>query len=92
MVKKSNGTVTEASTTRSLIRRLRKYGATLLGHVMRRETLEYLVTNGMIEGKRSMGIQREKILHGIHKLSMYRTSDRCNKDDEGSWKVKMAPD
>ncbi|GFO20431.1 hypothetical protein PoB_004693600 [Plakobranchus ocellatus] len=33
-----------------------------LGHVMRREKLEHLVTTGKFEGKRSRGRQREKIM------------------------------
>ncbi|GFO08371.1 hypothetical protein PoB_003487600 [Plakobranchus ocellatus] len=35
------------------------------GHVMRREKLENLVTTGMLEGKRSRGKQREKLIEGL---------------------------
>ncbi|GFO32349.1 hypothetical protein PoB_005885400 [Plakobranchus ocellatus] len=38
---------------------------TLFGHVMRREKLENLVTTGMLEGKRSRGKQREKLIEGL---------------------------
>ncbi|GFO06590.1 calpain-7 [Plakobranchus ocellatus] len=37
----------------------------LVGHVMRREKLENLVTTGMLEGKRSRGKQREKLIEGL---------------------------
>ncbi|GFN93277.1 hypothetical protein PoB_001978300 [Plakobranchus ocellatus] len=39
--------------------------ATFFGHVMRREKLENLVTAGMLEGKRSRGKQREKLIEGL---------------------------
>ncbi|GFO29708.1 hypothetical protein PoB_005621300 [Plakobranchus ocellatus] len=39
--------------------------ATFLGHVMRREKLEHLVTTGKFERKRSRGRQREKIMDGL---------------------------
>ena len=66
--KKSNATeLREADTTRSLINRIRKRQATFFGHVMRREKLEHLVKTGMIEGKRSRGKQREKMLDGQRK-------------------------
>ncbi|GFN78746.1 hypothetical protein PoB_000525200 [Plakobranchus ocellatus] len=38
---------------------------TFFGHVMRREKLENLVTTGMLEGKRSRGKQREKLIEGL---------------------------
>ncbi|GFO36705.1 hypothetical protein PoB_006321000 [Plakobranchus ocellatus] len=38
---------------------------TFLGHVMRRGKLEHLVTTGKLEGKRSRGRQREKIMDGL---------------------------
>ncbi|GFO10187.1 hypothetical protein PoB_003669200 [Plakobranchus ocellatus] len=37
----------------------------IFGHVMRREKLENLVTTGMLEGKRSRGKQREKLIEGL---------------------------
>ena len=36
-----------------------------VGHVMRRDGLEQLITTGMLEGKRSRGRQREKMLDGL---------------------------
>ncbi|GFO35520.1 hypothetical protein PoB_006202500 [Plakobranchus ocellatus] len=60
--KKTNERVlNEANKRRSLVRTIRKRQATFLGHVMRREKLEHLVTTGQLEGKRSRGRQREKI-------------------------------
>ncbi|GFO08443.1 hypothetical protein PoB_003494800 [Plakobranchus ocellatus] len=47
------------------IKTIRKRQATFLGHVMRREKLEHLVTTGKFEGKRSRGRQREKIMDGL---------------------------
>ncbi|GFO31777.1 condensin-2 complex subunit g2-like [Plakobranchus ocellatus] len=64
--KKTNDTVLEeAHTTRLLISKIRKHQATFFGHVMRREKLENLVTTGMLEGKRSRGKQREKLIEGL---------------------------
>ncbi|GFO35708.1 endonuclease-reverse transcriptase [Plakobranchus ocellatus] len=64
--KKTNDTVLEeAHTTRLLISKIRKRQATFFGHVMRREKLENLVTTGMLEGKRSRGKQREKLIVGL---------------------------
>ena len=45
----------EANTTRSIINRICKRQATFFGHAMKREKLEYPVTTGMVEGKRSWG-------------------------------------
>ncbi|GFO12223.1 MORC family CW-type Zinc finger protein 3 [Plakobranchus ocellatus] len=64
--KKTNDTVLEeAHTRRLLISKIRKRQATFFGHVMRREKLENLVTTGMLEGKRSRGKQREKLIEGL---------------------------
>ena len=64
--KKSNEDVLkEAVATRSLINKIRKRQAKFTGHVTRREGLEHLVTTGMLEGRRSRGRQREKILDGL---------------------------
>ncbi|GFN99171.1 hypothetical protein PoB_002567700 [Plakobranchus ocellatus] len=52
-------------TTRLLISKIRKRQATFFGHVMQREKLENLVTTGMLEGKRSRGKQREKLMEGL---------------------------
>ncbi|GFO19898.1 hypothetical protein PoB_004640300 [Plakobranchus ocellatus] len=46
-------------------KKIRKRQATFFGHVMRREKLENLVTTGMLEGKRSRGKQREKLIEGL---------------------------
>ncbi|GFO06938.1 poly [ADP-ribose] polymerase [Plakobranchus ocellatus] len=48
-----------------IIRTIRKRQATFLGHVMRREKLEHLVTTVKFEGKRSTGRQRGKIMDGL---------------------------
>ena len=54
-----------AGTTRSLVKEERKRQAVFFGHVMRRKELEHLVTTGKIDGKRSRGRQREKILDSM---------------------------
>ncbi|GFO20524.1 hypothetical protein PoB_004702900 [Plakobranchus ocellatus] len=41
------------------------FGLPFFGHVMRREKLEKLVTTGILEGKRSRGKQREKLIEGL---------------------------
>ncbi|GFO14411.1 LOW QUALITY PROTEIN: hypothetical protein PoB_004091600 [Plakobranchus ocellatus] len=62
IAKKTNERVlNEANKRRSLVRTIRKRQATFLGHVMRTEKLEHLVTTG----KRSRGRQREKITDGL---------------------------
>ncbi|GFO15757.1 hypothetical protein PoB_004226200 [Plakobranchus ocellatus] len=63
--KKIEIVLNEANKRRSLVRTIRKRQATFLGHVMRREKLEHLVTTGKLEGKRSRGSQREKITDGL---------------------------
>ncbi|GFN90312.1 hypothetical protein PoB_001681800 [Plakobranchus ocellatus] len=66
--KKTNERVlNEANKRRSLVRTIRKCQATFLGHLMRREKLEHLVRTGKLEGKRSSGSQREKIMDGLAK-------------------------
>ena len=54
-----------AGTARSLLKEARKRQAVFFGHVMRRKELEHLVTTGKIDGKRSRGRQREKILDSM---------------------------
>ncbi|GFS08247.1 hypothetical protein ElyMa_006589900 [Elysia marginata] len=41
------------------------FAATFLGHVMRREKLEHLITTGKLDGKRGRGKQREKMMDGL---------------------------
>ena len=55
----------ETNTRRSLISRLRKRQAQFVGHIMRRDGLENLITTGKLEGRRARGRQREKILDGL---------------------------
>ena len=54
-----------AGTTRSLVKEARKRQAVFFGHVMRRKELGHLVTTRKIDGKRSRGRQREKILDSM---------------------------
>ena len=59
--------IREANTTRSLRSSIRKSQANCFGHVMKKEKQEHLLTTEMIEGKRSWGKQREKMLDGLTK-------------------------
>ncbi|GFN76223.1 endonuclease-reverse transcriptase [Plakobranchus ocellatus] len=55
----------ETESTRSLMNRIRRRQAKFVGHIMRREGLENFVTTGRMEGKKSRGRQREKMLDGM---------------------------
>ncbi|GFR98808.1 eukaryotic translation initiation factor 3 subunit F [Elysia marginata] len=55
----------DTETTMSLMNRIRRSQAKFVGHIMRREGLENLITTGRMEGKKSRGIQREKMLDGM---------------------------
>ena len=59
---------------------------------MRREKLEYLVMNGIIEGKCSKGKQPEKMLDGLTKrLKVGRVTDALKAmRDRDAWKVMIA--
>ena len=64
--KKSNADIlTEASHSRQLVRNMRRRQAKFVGHIIRKEEMENLVTTGKLDGKRSRGRQREKILDGL---------------------------
>ena len=52
---------------RSLINRIHQRQAQFVGHIMRREGLENLITTGKIEGNRGRGRQRGKMLEGLAK-------------------------
>ena len=54
-----------AGTMRSLVKEARKRQAVFFGQVMRRKELEHVVTTGHIDGQRSRGRQREKILNSM---------------------------
>ena len=61
--KKSNESVLkDANLERSLIKTIRKRQLTFLGHICRHKGLEHLSITGKIEGKRSRGRQRKKLL------------------------------
>ena len=64
--KKTNEEVlTEAQTTRQLMTKIRKRQAKFVGHVIRRNQLEHLVTTGKFDGKRGRGRPREKMLDSL---------------------------
>ncbi|GFN89597.1 endonuclease-reverse transcriptase [Plakobranchus ocellatus] len=50
----------ETESTRSLMSRIRRRQAKFVGHIMRREGLENLVTTGRMEGKKSRGRQKRE--------------------------------
>ena len=81
----------EADTTRSLIKRMRKRQAIFFGYEMRREKLEHLVKNEMIEGKCSRRKQHEKKLDGLTKwLKVGRVTALKETRDSYTWKVMIA--
>ena len=91
--KKSNKTMLrEAHTARSLLNRIRKHQVTLFGHVMRREKLEHLIKTGMIEGKRSRGKHREKMLYGLTNCLKVRRVTEVRKATRNIdvWKIMIA--
>ena len=49
-------------TKRSLYKKMRTRKAPFMGHVMRRNGLENLVTTGKIEGQRARGRQRQRVM------------------------------
>ena len=55
----------EANTQRSLVNRIRKRQAQFVGHIIRRDGLENLITTGWLKGRRARGRQREKTLDGL---------------------------
>ncbi|GFO09050.1 hypothetical protein PoB_003555500 [Plakobranchus ocellatus] len=57
--------LTEAQTTRQLMNKIRKRQAKFVGHVIRRNQLEHLVTTGKFDGKRGRGRPREKMLDSL---------------------------
>ena len=81
----------EAFTTRSLLNRIRKHQVTFFGPMIRREKLEeYFLTTGMIEGKRSRGRQREKILDGLTKwFKVGRVTEALGTTDRDAWEVML---
>ena len=91
--KKANQEVLkEAVTERSLLNRIRKRQATFFGHVMRREKMEYDITTGMLEGNRSRGRPREKMLDGLTSwLKVEKATDilRAAKDRD-VWREMIA--
>ena len=57
--------LTEAQTTRQLMTKIRKRQAKFVGHVIRRNQLEHLVTTGKFDGKRGRGRPTEKMLDSL---------------------------
>ena len=61
--RKSNREVMEkANYKRGLLSKIRRRQAKFMGHIMRREGMENLVTTGKIDGKRAPGRQRTKMM------------------------------
>ncbi|GFO10081.1 endonuclease-reverse transcriptase [Plakobranchus ocellatus] len=82
----------ETESTRSLMSRIRRRQAKFVGHIMRREGLENLVTTGRMEGKKSRGRQREKMLDGMTSwMGTKRVTDALSESwDRESWKDMIA--
>ena len=64
--KKTNEEVlTKAQHTRKLMNKIRKRQAKFVGHVIRRNQLEHLVTTGKLDEKRGREGPREKMLDSL---------------------------
>ncbi|GFR85197.1 endonuclease-reverse transcriptase [Elysia marginata] len=63
--KQMKKSLTQAQTTRQLMTKIRKRQAKFVGHVLRRNQLEHLVTTGKFDGKRGSGRPREKMLDSL---------------------------
>ena len=55
----------DANTDRNILKKIRKKQAEFFGQYMRKEKLEHLIMTGKIEGRKSSGRQREKLLDSI---------------------------
>ena len=55
----------DSNTERNILKKIRKKQAELFGHYMRKEKLEHLIMTSKIEGRKSRGRQREKLLDSI---------------------------
>ncbi|GFR93784.1 eukaryotic translation initiation factor 3 subunit F [Elysia marginata] len=82
----------ETETTRSVMNRIRRRQAKFVGHIMRREGLENLITIGRMEGNKSRGRQREKMLDGMTSwMGTKRVTDALSETwDRESWKDMIA--
>ncbi|GFO08669.1 endonuclease-reverse transcriptase [Plakobranchus ocellatus] len=82
----------ETESTRSLMNKIRRRQAKFVGHIMRREGLENLDTTGRMEGKKSRGRQREKMLDGMTSwMGTKRVTDILSESwDRESWKDMIA--
>ena len=56
-----------AGTRRNLANNIRQLQAKFIGHIIRRDSIEHLITTGKIDGRRSRGRQREKITDALSK-------------------------
>ena len=80
--------------TRKLIKNMRKRQSTFFGHVMRRGGIENILTAGKIEGIRTRGRPREKILDSLTKWHGGRSTAEiiaCTRD-RGMWRDMVACD
>jgi hypothetical protein len=81
-----------ANETRTLIKDIRKRPSHFLGHIIRKEQIEYTVIKGKISGKRDRGRQQEKILDGLAVwLGEKSITEMINKaKDRNKWKYMTA--
>ena len=81
----------EADTTISHKNRMRKRKATAFGHMITLEKLEHLLTTRMIERKRGMGKQREKLNEVANWLKVGRVTVSLLKAtrDRNAWRVMI---
>ena len=82
----------EAQNTRQVMTNIRKRQAKFVGHVIRKNQLEILVTTGMLDGRRGRGRPREKMLDSLAEwMNIRKTSDMLRRTScrEG-WRSMIA--
>lgn len=80
-----------AKSKRKIINKVRTQQARFIGHVMRKKKLEQIVTTGKIEGKRSRGRQRIKIIDSLSTWCGRSTTELLQTThDRAVWRAMIA--
>ena len=91
--RKSNREVMEKANYKCglLSKKMRRH-AKFMGHVMKREGIETLITTGKIDGKRAPGRQRTKMIDNVSEyLSTGRNSNTTKRMHErDKWRARIA--
>lgn len=78
----------ETNKVRKLFNKIKQRQCRFIGHLIRDEGMENLVTTGKIPGKRDRGRQREKILDGVCRWLRVRDNKDIFRDvrDRTRWR------